>query len=80
MSGFERVTLKVCEGCGTLWVRRGVAGVYCEPCARLLEQFPDPRTRLRPGRPKKARSAASEAGLVGGFVSAEMLAAAGGVQ
>ena len=67
MSLYERVTLKVCEGCGTLWVRRAVSGVYCGPCARLLEDFPDPRTRLRPGRPKKVRPAAE----MGGFQAPE---------
>jgi hypothetical protein len=48
------VTLKVCEGCGTLWLR-SAAGltVYCANCAQTLKDFPDPKTRLRPGRPKK---------------------------
>lgn len=53
---YASVTLKVCEGCGTLWIRRqeGV-GVYCAPCVDVLQHFPDPKTRLRPGRPKKER-------------------------
>lgn len=51
---YQRVTLKVCEGCGTLWFRKlAVAGVYCVPCTEILQHFPDPKTRLRPGRPKK---------------------------
>ena len=51
---YASVSLKVCEGCGTLWIRKAVtAGVYCSPCIELLQQFPDPKTRLRPGRPPK---------------------------
>ncbi len=53
---YKSVTLKVCEGCGTLWIRKEAkAGVYCAPCAAILQQFPDPKTRLRPGRPRKQR-------------------------
>ena len=64
------VTLKVCEGCGTLWIRREAgAGVYCGPCVEVLQHFPDPKTRLRPGRPKKQ-------GSCGGMMPA-MLAAGG---
>lgn len=63
---YQSVTLKVCEGCGTLWVRRGAAkAVYCRPCTGILEQFPDPTTRLRPGRPKK--SAAGHAATLPAF-------------
>ncbi len=48
------VTLKVCEGCGTLWLRSAAGTtVYCKKCAQILKDFPDPKTRLRPGRPKK---------------------------
>ena len=54
---FQSVSLKVCEGCGTLWVRRRAdAGVYCGPCALRLQDFPDPKTRRRPGRPVKRRA------------------------
>lgn len=54
--GYQSVSLKVCEGCGTLWIRGGVGtGVYCGPCTHILQQFPDPKTRLRPGRPTKQR-------------------------
>ncbi len=66
MDGWKSVTLKVCEGCGTLWVRRRAVGVYCGPCARLLENFPDPKTRLLPGRPKKARAAEEALAYAGG--------------
>ena len=33
--------LKVCEGCGALWIRAGVAdGVYCRGCSSKLADFP----------------------------------------
>lgn len=36
-----RMDLKVCEGCGTLWLRAGLGeGVYCRGCARTLAEFP----------------------------------------
>ncbi len=51
---YQRVMLKVCEGCGTLWIRKQTGSeVYCGPCTAVFEQFPDPKTRRRPGRPKK---------------------------
>ena len=54
---YQQVTLKVCEGCGTLWIRKQTGfGVYCSPCADLLKDFPDPLTRRRAGRPKKRRN------------------------
>jgi hypothetical protein len=37
-----RLELKVCEGCGALWVRPTRApGVYCGGCTRKLSEFPD---------------------------------------
>ncbi len=61
------VTLKVCEGCGTLWLRSqaGVT-VYCARCADKLQYFPDPKTRRRPGRPPRRRVLAAEPVLAGG--------------
>ncbi len=54
---YQRVTLKVCEGCGTLWFRgQAGVGVYCAPCTDVLREFPDPKTRRRAGRPKKQRA------------------------
>ena len=52
-----RVDLKVCEACGALWLRGGVAdGVYCRGCARKLAQFPAPKGRHAGGRkPRLAR-------------------------
>lgn len=44
--GYLRVDLKVCEGCGALWIRNGLdAGVYCRGCAARLKEFPAPRRR-----------------------------------
>ena len=45
-----RVDLKVCEGCGALWLRAMGHGVYCKRCAELLADFPAPRGRSRRGR------------------------------
>lgn len=37
----EQMQLKVCEGCGGLWVRPLVLrGVYCERCYGRLKAFP----------------------------------------
>ena len=47
--------LKVCEGCGALWLRALNDGVYCGRCAVVLADFPPPRGRSRRGRrPKSA--------------------------
>ena len=46
-----KVQLKVCEGCGALWVRSLVCGVYCKHCRVLLAEFPKPLSRKRRGRP-----------------------------
>ena len=52
-----RRDLKVCEGCGGLWVRTGVeAGVYCRYCSPVIAALPS-RRRRSPGRP--CRSVAS---------------------
>ncbi len=68
---YERVMLKVCEGCGTLWIRKQAgAGVYCAPCADVLQHFPDPKTRLRPGRPKKQRERVEFGGALPAFQNA----------
>ena len=48
------LTLKVCEGCGSLWLRAHAGlEVYCGVCTRRLKDFPDPKTRRRLGRPRK---------------------------
>ena len=44
--------LKVCEGCGALWLRAGkISGVYCRSCAARLAEFPAAKGR-RVARPK----------------------------
>ena len=46
--------LKVCEGCGGLWIRHGrEAGVYCRHCVAILADFPAPRAKRATGRRKK---------------------------
>ena len=42
-----RMNLKVCEGCGALWLRSGETGAYCRGCAATLAEFPAPRRRRR---------------------------------
>ena len=50
---YFRRELKVCEGCGGLWVRTGTeAGVYCRHCCALLADLPG-RRKHSPGRPCK---------------------------
>ena len=46
-----KMELKVCEGCGGLWVRdKRVDGVYCRHCDAVLAEFPVPLERRPPGR------------------------------
>jgi hypothetical protein len=60
------VDLKVCEGCGGLWLRAQYGnqhhGVYCRRCALLLSEFPAPRQRSRAGRKRKLQLAVCEGG------------------
>lgn len=47
------VSLKVCEGCGSLWFRtEGRTEVYCVSCAGKFKSFPVAR-KSRAGRPRK---------------------------
>ncbi len=48
-----RVDLKVCEGCGALWLRAADQGNYCRGCAAWLSEFPAPRAGMRRGRRRK---------------------------
>ncbi len=51
---YLRLDLKVCEGCGGLWVRTGVAsGIYCRHCNPRMADLPK-RRRVSPGRPCRA--------------------------
>lgn len=53
--------LKVCEGCGRLWLRNiGTYGIYCRRCNTQLAQFPPPRGRRRTGRPHKGSHACEQ--------------------
>lgn len=60
------VELKVCEGCGGLWLRAQKGsqhlGVYCRGCALRLSEFPAPRGRSRAGRKPKVRMTVCEGG------------------
>jgi hypothetical protein len=60
------VELKVCEGCGGLWLRARSGsqhhGVYCRGCALRLSDFPAPRHRSRAGRKRKLRLVVCEGG------------------
>ena len=59
---YLRVELKVCEGCGALWLRAMGQGVYCLGCAVRLSEFPAPRMSRR----GKKRAATRTAVCVGG--------------
>ena len=55
---YVHLELKVCEGCGVLWLRRKHnedtakgASVYCYPCLQRLSCFP-PSGRHAGGRPR----------------------------
>lgn len=38
-----KLFLKICEGCGVLWLRTGATdGVYCRGCSTTLAEFPPP--------------------------------------
>jgi hypothetical protein len=50
---FLRLELKVCEGCGALWLRAGrIDGVYCSGCSQQLVNFPPAKGRHPGGRPR----------------------------
>ena|SRR5580692_8701419 len=51
---YLRIDLKICEGCGALWLRRAmVEGVYCQGCAGRLAEFPAPRGKHAGGRRRR---------------------------
>jgi hypothetical protein len=54
---YLRMELKVCEGCGALWLRTETAdGVYCRTCRGRLSAFPVAKGRRRPLGPRKGRT------------------------
>lgn len=57
-----RVELKICEGCGALWLRSAGHGIYCRGCAQRLSEFPAPQLRFRRGRRRKALGVVVSAG------------------
>jgi len=87
-----RVELKVCEGCGGLWLRARELeakrrGAYCNSCVQWLAEFPAPKQgqargdsqRKRRRRNRAARAAAQETGRVVDVKASEMeLAGVGG--
>jgi hypothetical protein len=55
---YVRVFLKICEGCGALWLRSDEGkDVYCGRCARRMQELPPPRPKRRGGRPRLRRAA-----------------------
>lgn len=60
---YLHLQLKVCEGCGGLWLRtHGRTDVYCFSCEGKFRSLPRPTTRRR-GRPcKNAMRAVATAG------------------
>jgi len=66
---YLRLELKVCEGCGALWLRVGsINGTYCSGCSRILAGYPQPKGRHAGGRPRTrlARTAGCAAAHQGG--------------
>jgi hypothetical protein len=56
---YLRLDLKVCEGCGALWLRgANASGIYCRGCAARLAEFPAPRGRHAGGRKRRQAGAA----------------------
>ena len=53
MKGLQ-VELKICEGCGALWLRAVSQGNYCRGCATWMSECPVPRVGRRVGRKPKA--------------------------
>lgn len=50
---YLRLELKVCEACGTLWLRSQKNTAYCTCCAERLQHFPK-RAKHAGGRPRRA--------------------------
>jgi hypothetical protein len=51
---YLRVEMKICEGCGAIWLRCGMDdGVYCASCAVLLAEFPPSAGKRPGGRPRR---------------------------
>jgi len=65
-----RVELKVCEGCGGLWLRvreHQGWGAYCTSCTKWLAEFPAPKrgkSRTEAQRRRRQRNRAAKTGAV----------------
>jgi len=64
-----RVELKVCEGCGGLWLRAREVGAsaYCASCMQWLAEFPAPKrgsARTEAQRRRRQRNRAAKTGAV----------------
>ena len=60
---YLHVELKVCEGCGVLWLRMGKEnGAYCTTCVVRLAEFPPAKGKHAGGRPRLARAVGCCAG------------------
>jgi len=59
---YLRVEIKVCEACGTLWLRAVSQGVYCKECATLLSEFPAVRKSRRGRKRASTRMACAGGG------------------
>jgi hypothetical protein len=58
-----RVELKVCEGCGALWLRAADRGAYCRGCTLRLADLPMQRVRTsKEQRVTKVRAMACAGG------------------
>ena len=52
---YLHMELKVCEGCGVLWLRVGKEdGTYCTACVVRLAEFPPAKGKHAGGRPRLA--------------------------
>ena len=55
--------LKICEGCGTLWLRRKeLPEAYCAGCTQRLAGFPAPSGKRPGGRPRTRLNRTSRRG------------------
>ena len=65
-----RVELKVCEGCGGLWLRAREmnAGTYCSSCVQWLAEFPAPKRGSARGEAQRRRRQRNRAARSAGTV------------
>jgi hypothetical protein len=63
-----KMNLKICEGCGALWLRTELkGGIYCKRCTPMLAELPPSGKRgVRPAPIRRRRAAQTGMTLVGG--------------